>query len=77
MATMMDRLEKLAAMWGDDAARYILIRTEPGTEGVTSCVIFDVVDRMGAIIEDDELCAEVKRRMVAAGVPILDRVPDA
>jgi len=74
---MTDRLQEFAAMWGDDAARYVLIRTDPGTAGVTSCVIFDTVDRTGAIIEDDDLSAEVKRRMVAAGVPILDRVPDA
>lgn len=74
---MTDHLQKFATMWGDDAARYILIRTEPGTEGVTSCVIFDNVDRTGAIIEEDDVSAEVKRRMVAAGVPILDRFPDA
>jgi hypothetical protein len=63
-------------MWGDDAARYVLIRTDPSSSGVTSCVIFDKVDRTGAIIEDDELSAEVKRRMVAVGVPIVDRVPN-
>jgi hypothetical protein len=37
----------------------------------------DKVDGSGMIIEDDDLAAEVMRRMVAAGVPIVDRVPHA
>jgi hypothetical protein len=74
---MKDRLQEFAAMWGEDAGRYGLVRTDPSSEGVSSCDIFDKADRTGMIIEDDDLAAKVMRRMVAAGVPILDRAPDA
>jgi hypothetical protein len=46
-------------------------------EGLTSCAIFDKVNRTGRIIEVDELAEEVMRRMVAVGVPIVDRIRDA
>lgn len=72
---MNERLQELAALWGEDAPRYVLFRTDPSSEGVTSCLIMDKVDGLGMIIEDDDLAAEVMRRMVAAGVPIVDRVP--
>ena len=72
---MKDRYQEFAAMWGKDAGRYVLIRTDPSSEGVSSCDIFDKTDRTGMIIEDDDLAAEVMRRMVAAGVPIVDHVP--
>jgi hypothetical protein len=74
---MKDRLQQLAAMWGEEAGRYVLVRSDPSSEEVSSFDIFDKTDRTGMIIEDDKLAAEVMRRMVAAGVPILDRVPDA
>jgi hypothetical protein len=59
-------------LW-DPPDRYVLVRVGPG---VDQMVIVDPVDRMITLIdEDDELAAQVIRRMRAAGVQVLDELP--
>jgi hypothetical protein len=47
-----------------------------GAGRLTSCAVIDKANRTGLIIEVDESAEEVLRRMVAAGVPIVGRIPE-
>ena len=70
------QFDEFAPFWGSDARKYVLVSVQPTSTDLRHCVIVDREGRSAVIIEDDELALEVMRRMVEAGVPILDKLPD-
>lgn len=61
-------------MWTDETRNYVLVRTTRTSDEPPwlNCAIFYLPNGTVDLIEDDELVLEVKRRMYAAGVPIVD-----
>ncbi len=68
-------IEQFHDLWGQDRDNYVLVRSGEGTKDLADCVIFNTKSAAAEVIEDDDLAIEVIRRMVAAGVPVLDRMP--
>jgi hypothetical protein len=56
--------------WEGSLGRYVLARV---TEGDNGLLIIDQENRMVEIIDDDEVYAEVVRRMLDAGIAIVER----
>ncbi len=73
---MTGQVEQFADLWGPQHEKYAIVQTVRNATDLRSCVIFNTVARTAELIEDDDLAIEVMRRMVAAGVPIMDRIPD-
>jgi hypothetical protein len=57
-------------LWSTPGGRYALVRSIPGSD--TELMPFDTVRREAHVIEDDELYDYVVRRMLEAGLPIID-----
>jgi len=65
---MDEELRELEHLWTTDMEKYVLVRFEDG--GLLP-VQLGGKDPMGLIIEEDDLAAEVCRRMKEAGVPVV------
>lgn len=67
-------LDAMASLWTHPTGDYVLL-DHSGTGDPTKAIVYDVRTPAMMIIEDEDLAAEVKRRMAAAGVPIVNEVP--
>lgn len=70
-----ERLSLFRNLWTTEASKYALVRVGGGAEDLSRCIILNTQTRMALVIEDEEVCREVKRRMKGAGVPILNQLP--
>ena len=66
-------VDQFRYLWTDSAGRYVLIRLAP--DSVSRMVIFDRQDLSVVLVDDDDLSDQVVRRMIDAGVEILDDFP--
>ena len=64
-------IDDYAYLWGRPGGRYVLV----AFEDVDPPLIWDTELRRAPLIDDDELHAEVTRRMRDPGVPLLDAIP--
>lgn len=66
-------LEEFETMWTTSVANYVLVRSEtrPGTYA-----IYNRVNQVLELIDDDDAHQAVVQKMLNAGVPVLDRPPD-
>jgi hypothetical protein len=73
-----DDIAEFGHLWSPDAKRhYCLIYLRDGDVEFERCVIFSKTARTGKLISDDRLAADVERKMVEAGVPILRSLREA
>ncbi len=61
--------------WTKEAKDYVLVRVEKTSHELKHCVIFNIRDRMATIIENEGIGIEVMKRMVEAGVPVVNELP--
>jgi hypothetical protein len=72
----MDAAEEYRSLWQPGFDGNVLIRLERSSESSSEeFVIYDLEERNVLLIEDEGTYQEVVRRMIAAGVPILDTFP--
>lgn len=71
-----EQLEELAPLWGSEADNYVLVRVHSTSTDLQYCAIYDRHRRSAKLIEDPEPALDVIRRMIEAGVDIVDRLPD-
>jgi hypothetical protein len=64
-------IESFGEYWTAPPGRYGLLRTPNGP-----LIVADLENRLVTLICDDDLGEEVVRRMLHAGVPVIDGVPD-
>lgn len=73
-----DDVAEFGHLWTPDAKHhYCLIYLRDGDVELERCVIFFKTARTAALISDDRLATEIKRKMFEAGVPILRSLPEA
>jgi hypothetical protein len=72
-------LDEYAHLWGSGAKDYILVRLDPVSTDPRSYMIFHRKgkNRRGTalVIEKNEIAQAVIRRMIEAGVEIVDTIP--
>jgi hypothetical protein len=68
-----ERLVQFQDMWGKDRIKYVLWGKQRYPGGPLSYTIYERGDKPAFVLidENDELADEVKRRMLAAGVPVM------
>jgi hypothetical protein len=69
--SMTESLAEYRDLWTKDIDKYVLVKLHPELEGTRGCSIFNRVDRMTWLIEDEEMRQAVMKRMAEAGVPIV------
>jgi hypothetical protein len=70
-----DEIERYSPLWTSDAKNYVLVHFRLDPTGPEHRLIFNKETRMAKVIEDSELASEVMRRMIEAGVEIVDKLP--
>lgn len=68
-----EEVARFSDLWSD-TGRYVLVR-RPDSTGDLDLLILDREGPSAVLIDDDELCVAVIRRMINEGVPILDEPP--
>ena len=61
-------------LWTSDSWQYVLVNAK-GMDSLAGYGIFHIIDRSALLIEDEALHAEVVRRMIAAGVKVVNKLP--
>lgn len=75
MKDLTGKLESYRHLLEDDSGRYVLIQILSGSQGVETCVVYDLATKTGLIEEDDDVSRELKYRLAAKGVPMLSTIP--
>jgi hypothetical protein len=64
-------LEKFKAWWTVDKDNYLLLVAPEVSTTIEKSLIYEIKTKRGVMLEDKDLALELKRRMHAAGVPIV------
>jgi hypothetical protein len=74
MTKMHSDFDEFKDLWGRGRADYVLVKSDPTQDRIH--LIFNMSKLMAIVIEDDELASGVVLRMLAAGVPVVDKIPE-
>lgn len=55
--------------------RYALVQSNIGSMDLTTCLVYDLTEKLVLVIEDDEIAYEVLRRLQDSGAPMLQGLP--
>lgn len=73
---MDDKLNKYSYFWTDDRDQYVLIRFTSILNGAVGYMIYHLESRTTPVFEDGELQIRITEKMLEAGVPVTDKIPD-
>lgn len=68
-------LDDFRDLWESPTSRYVLVRVDGGPD--VQAMIYDPSRKMVELIDDDDLHEKVVERMISAGFPLVDRLPDS
>ncbi len=66
---------EFAYIFEDKSSRYVLVQSEYGSSDLSTCVVYDLNEKMALIIEDDEIAYEVLKRLQDLGARMLQGLP--
>jgi hypothetical protein len=61
--------------WTTDLQRYLLVRSKKAPLDLTRYLLYDTVDRVAVVVEEEEILVEIVKRMKAAGAVETDGLP--
>jgi hypothetical protein len=69
-------LAEYRAMWTTERENWVLVREDPDDTPSSFLLAFNIVSRSARIFDDQAVAEAVVARMVAAGVPVVDGLPE-